>query len=310
MRLRRYAGRGDDSEITRLRQAISDVNGAGWLPGPDTGEVPAEAFWLAEEHGTVVGITGVVQWVEDDGTDVFLITGGVDPAHRGRGHGTAILRRQESYVASLEPAAGGAVLAGNADNGRPDAQRLLTDNGYRPAFTVVQLTRMITAADGDTIPELVPGLETRPVVPAHHPSIHAALEQCFRGSGHGFEPLDYPAYLDAVQDTDLWVVAWHGDEVVGVVTTERQADAGVDSPWVAVRPAYRRRGLAVALLRRSFAVMRQQGVTVATIRTVAENEHNSVGLYEKVGYRVDLRMPRFRKPVSQVRTTSNTDNRR
>jgi GNAT superfamily N-acetyltransferase len=298
MRLRRYAGVDDDSEITRLRQAISVVDGAVWLPGPDTGEVPAEAFWLAEEHSTIVGITGVVHWVEDDGTDVFLIAGGVEPAHRGRGHSTAMLQRQESYVASLERAAAGAVLAGNADDGQPDAQRLLADNGYRPAFTVVQLTRRITAADLDTIPQLASALETRPVVPTHHPCIHAAVEQCFRGSGHGFEPLDYPAYLDAVQDTDLWVVAWHGDEVVGVVITERQADASVHSPWVAVRPAFRRRGLAIALLRRSFALMRQQNITVATIRTVAENEHNSVGLYEKVGYQVVRRMPRFRKPVS------------
>jgi ribosomal protein S18 acetylase RimI-like enzyme len=282
-----------------------------WLPGPDAGDVSADAFWLAEEHGAIVGITGVVHWVEDDGTEVFLIAGGVDPAHRGRGHGTAMLQRQESYVASLERAAAGAVFAGNANDGRPDAQRLLANNGYRPVFTVVQLTRMITVADGDAIPQLAPGLETRPVVPTHHPSIHAAVEQCFRGSGHGFEPLDYPAFLDAVQDTDLWVVAWHGDEVVGVVVSERQADASVDSPWVAVRPAYRRRGLATALLRRSFAVMRRQGITVATIRTVAENEHNSVGLYEGVGYQVVRRMPRFRKPISHPTlngTISNADN--
>ncbi len=126
------------------------------------------------------------------------------------------------------------------------------------------------------------------------------VEQCFRGSGQGFEPLPYPAYLDAVRDADLWIVAWRGDEVVGLVISERRADGTVDSPWVAVHPEYRRRGLAMALLKRSFAVMRQRGITVATIRTVAENEHNTVGLYERLGYRVGRRMPRFRKPLSLI----------
>ncbi len=297
MRLRRYAGVGDDPAITRLRQAIRGVEGDVWLPGPDIGEAPAEAFWLAEEDGAVVGMTAVVHWVEDDGTDVFLVAGGVHPARRGRGHGTAMLRRQEAYVTSLEQVPAGAVLAGNADDSRPDAQRLLADHGYRPAFTVVQLTRPITDADGDGMSPLAPGLELRPVERAHHRRIHAAVEQCFRGSGHGFEPLGYPAYLAAVQDTDLWIVAWDGDEVAGLVVNERRADGSVDSPWVAVRPAHRRRGLATALLERSFAVMQRQGIGEATIRTVAENEHNSVGLYEKLGYHVVRRMPRFRKPL-------------
>jgi ribosomal protein S18 acetylase RimI-like enzyme len=38
-------------------------------------------------------------------------------------------------------------------------------------------------------------------------------------------------------------------------------------------------------------------IAVASIHTVAENENNSVALYEKVGYRVVRRMPRFRKPL-------------
>jgi ribosomal protein S18 acetylase RimI-like enzyme len=300
MRLRRYAGIGDNPAITRLRQAIRDHDGDVWLPGPDSGEVPAEAFWLAEEDDTVVGITGVVHWTEDDGTNVFLITGGVHPARRGRGHGTAMLQQQEAYVTSLDQAAAGAALAGNADEGQPDAQRLMVDNGYRPAFTVVQLTRPITVADGDEIPRLGSGLRICPVAQGHLPRIYATVERCFRGSGHGFVPLDYPAYLAAVQDTDLWIVAWHGDEVIGVVINERQTDGSVDSPWVAVQPAYRRRGLATALLKHSFALMHRRGITGVTIRTVAENEHNSVGLYEKLGYHVVRRMPRFRKPLGHT----------
>ncbi len=108
-----------------------------------------------------------------------------------------------------------------------------------------------------------------------------------------------------MRDTDLWIVAWHGDEVVGLVINERQADGSVDSPWVAVHPARRRRGLATALP----AVMRQRGITVATLRTVAENEHDTVGLYEKLGYQVGRRMPRFRKPLGLIRATPSGSSR-
>lgn len=252
MRLRRHAGEPDNAAIDRLRQAVRDVDGEVWLPGPDDAE-PAEACWIAEEAGLVVGMTGVVHWVEDDGTEVFLVAGCVDPPYRGRGYGTAMLRRQESYVASLKSATAGAVLAGNADDSQPDAQQLLIDNGYRPVFTVVQLTRGIGVAD-DEIPALPGALEVRPVMPTHQPKIHATIDQCFRGRGHGFRPLDYPGYLAAVRDTDLWIVAWDDDEVAGLVTNERQSDGSVDSPWVAVRPTYRRRGLATALLKQSFAM--------------------------------------------------------
>ncbi len=298
MRVRRYAGAADDDGIARVREAVCGVDGEVWLPGPDRDAGAPEACVIAEADGAVVGFAGLVRWVEDDGTAVFLVVGCVDPAHRGRGHGTSLLRRQESYARSLHSGRGPAVLAGNADDTQPCAQRLLLDNGYRPEFTVVRLECRVDDALIREPAEVPPGLEARPVQPGHHLMIHAAIQECFRGAGHGLEPLDRPAYLAGVQDTDLWVVVWDRDEVVGLVVNERQPDGSVDSPWVAVRPAYRRRGLAGLLLRRSLLRLGEKRIAVATVRTVAENGYGSVALYEKAGYRVVRRMPRFRKPLA------------
>jgi GNAT superfamily N-acetyltransferase len=297
MQVRRYAGAADADGIARVRQAVRGADGDVWLPGPDCDEGPEEACCVVEADGTVVGFSWLVRWVEDDGTVVFLVTGCVDPVHRGRGHGTAMLQRQEAHARSLHPGTDPAVLAGNADDTQPGAQRLLVDNGYRPDFTVVRLDRPVDVSVAQEPAELPPGVELRAVRPEHQPKIHAAIEECFRGAGHGLEPLDYPTYLAGVRDTDLWVVAWDGADVVGLVTNERQPDGSVDSPWVAVRPPYRRRGLATALLKGSLVTMWRHGIAVASIRTIAENKNNTVALYEDVGYRVVRRMPRFRKPL-------------
>jgi ribosomal protein S18 acetylase RimI-like enzyme len=290
MRLRPYEKPKDDNHIARVRDAARAVDGDVWLPGPDTDDGPAQACRLAEADGTVVGFTWLTRWIEDDGTEVFLLSGVVDPAHRGRGYGTAMLRHQQAYASSLDSTMERTVLAANADDTQPDVRELLLRNGFRVAFTVVRMRCPVSEA---AAPADLP-FQIRPVLPEHHPALHAAIVECFTG-GYGTEPLDYDDYLAGVRDTDLWVVAWDGAEIAGLVTNEREADGTVDSPWVAVRPQYRRRGLASALLRRSLATMRANGITVATLRTVAENENDSVGLYEKAGYRVTQRLPRYRK---------------
>jgi ribosomal protein S18 acetylase RimI-like enzyme len=64
-----------------------------------------------------------------------------------------------------------------------------------------------------------------------------------------------------------------------------------------VRPEWRRRGLASALLQANHRSLRERGVRIAKLWTVQENLTRSVALYEKHGYRIDVRQPRYRKPV-------------
>ncbi|GAA2383140.1 N-acetyltransferase [Catellatospora methionotrophica] len=279
-----------------MRQAALAVDGAVWLPGPDVGVTPAETFVVAEDAGEIIAFGGLDRWTEDDGTELFLITGCVHPEHRGRGHGSALLAHQEARAAAAGSGLPHQQLGGNADDSQPGSRRLLLDHGYRLAFTVVELRCL--PADGTAPTALPAGLRIRPVLAEHQPKIHAAIVECFTGSHHGFRPVDYDTHLAEVRDTELWTVAWDGDEIAGVVTAERRGSRAVDSPWVAVRPAYRRQGLALALVTRSLAAMREYRLTYASIRTVAENPHRTVDLYERAGYQVTQRMPRYRKPLS------------
>ena len=67
---------------------------------------------------------------------------------------------------------------------------------------------------------------------------------------------------------------------------------------MAVLPRRRRQGLASALLRRNFALLAAHGIREARIRTVQENPNHTVSLYERVGYRITGRHPRYAKPLS------------
>ncbi|WP_410788388.1 GNAT family N-acetyltransferase [Kribbella sp. C-35] len=60
---------------------------------------------------------------------------------------------------------------------------------------------------------------------------------------------------------------------------------------------------ASALLRANHAALWKSGVREASLWTVLENPTGSVALYERAGYRVVERQPRYRKPIEGRRET-------
>jgi mycothiol synthase len=230
----------------------------------------------------------------------------VDPAARGQGIGRALLGLQEhaAVAHAIEEhgrVPGKAMFGGNADDDQPAARDLLLASGYQVAFTVVTMT---CDAAGVTQGRLPDGFADRPVEAAMHLRIHAAIEESFRHSRNGHVPRTFEEYMHDVEtrqhDTGLWCVAWEGGEVAGVVIAERVRDDKVVLPWVAVRAPWRRHGLAQAMLRTVIGRCAAGGVHSLALTTVEENENHTVGLYEKAGFRVVQRNPRYRKPMPQL----------
>ena len=88
-------------------------------------------------------------------------------------------------------------------------------------------------------------------------------------------------------DPSLVPVAWDGDEIAGVSLNypKRMGDWG----WIGsigVRPAWRGRGLGLALLHESFARFRRIGETAVALGVDAENPTGATRLYERAGMRV------------------------
>ncbi len=118
-------------------------------------------------------------------------------------------------------------------------------------------------------------------------------------------------FLDS-PDTDpsLWLIAWDGEEIAGGVNNSirpEQNDAlGIRRGWldsVFTRWAWRRRGLARALIARSLVALRDRGMTSAALGVDADNPSGALGLYEEAGFEIDDRFTAWRKPMHGVPST-------
>ncbi|HYC07258.1 MAG TPA: GNAT family N-acetyltransferase, partial [Candidatus Binatia bacterium] len=145
------------------------------------------------------------------------------------------------------------------------------------------------------MPPLPDGLEVRPVDrdTATMRRIFDAQNEAFRDGFGWVNDSDeaFTAFLEEPhQDPALWLVAFDGDEVAGVVMPVLQAAAdGSLEGWldpVFTRRAWRRRGLARALVARSLVVLRDQRCVRACLGVDAMNPNQALDLYESSGFRV------------------------
>ncbi len=278
----------------RLAIVLAEAEAAGQL----------DRYLIVELNRAVIGYGRVSDWKEDDGMHVWLHRGWVLPAWRGCGVGTALLRRLEGRIRELAVADGGErwEYAANASSTEPDATALLLDNGYRPGYTVLEMGLDWDAfprpADGPALPA---GFVTRPVRPEDAPAVSRSIDEAYLyeyADGRYQTRMNVDAFAEELlgsrYDLSLLQVAWAGDEVAGqVIPLIERGRAEIYE--VSVRPAYRRRGLARALLSRALLDLEARGVGVVRLGTVAEFPTRAVELYQSLGFRILKEFPRYRK---------------
>jgi mycothiol synthase len=316
--LRPYAGEADVPDFVRIFNAEEAADGLderltvegerAWLSSPDEHFDPRRDMVLAELDGRMVGAAWQV-WI--DNRDGVLrdhrLSGVVDPEFRGRGIGSALLahneRRARERSASLPADRRGVYGAWSAVD-RP-ASKLLQRSGYEVVRWFFDMVRPTL----DDLPEaaLPDGLELRPVTPDQHLAIWRANREAFRDHWGGSDESEdaMRRYFEAPErDLTLWLIAWDGDEVAGGVFNEipaaANAELGLQRGWlesVFTRRAWRRRGLARALMLRSLALLRERGMTSAALGVDADNPLGALGLYESAGFAAHERYNAWRKPM-------------
>jgi ribosomal protein S18 acetylase RimI-like enzyme len=131
--------------------------------------------------------------------------------------------------------------------------------------------------------------------------VHAALDEAFAEEwnfvSEPFEAwaarrIDVPGF-----DPGHWFIVRDGDEVVAVL---REDPGRGDAAWVgalAVRAAWRRRGLGLALLRHAFRDFYRRGHPRVGLGVDAENPTGATRLYERAGMHPTYEAVAFKKEL-------------
>jgi mycothiol synthase len=319
VRARRFRGSSDWPLLSELTTASNTFDGVPWMPTADNlrlevgeadGTDPFEDFVIVELDDRVIAASGI-QRVVRDGVPTYDAWGNVHPSVRRRGIGTWLMGRNIQRIrerADREDRGTQVMLAGFAEETEAGHRALLADFG----FTTVRQFFLMRRDLHEAIPEaaLPEGLEVRTVTTDQHRRIADAEEEAFRDHwGHRAKTeSDFHATFDRAElDTDLWVVAWDGDEIAGVVQNwiwpEENAGLGVKRGWlehISVRRPWRRRGLARAITAASLTKLREAGLDEGMLGVDSENANGALGLYEGLGFVVHSRAAAYRRRLDRA----------
>jgi ribosomal protein S18 acetylase RimI-like enzyme len=149
----------------------------------------------------------------------------------------------------------------------------------------------------------------RPPVEAEYRAVFDADDEAFGDHwGHrAAEEADFQSrFYGPDMDPSMYLVAWDGDQVAGVVMNaifaEENAEIGVRRGWlehVSVRRPWRGRGVAKALCAASFKLLREKGIDEAWLGVDAANPTGALQLYENLGFGVVRRWYAYGRPLDR-----------
>ena len=197
-----------------------------------------------------------------------------------------------------------------ASDHQKDWKAVLEQVGYLVVRRFNNMLYPLGAAPDKPMPA---GLEIRPVLPEHMRSIWDAQKEMnaglFENVAEDWLDEKYPTWLANPENNPrFWQVAWAGDQVAGMVLahmdekeTEKQHGKHGYTEHIYVRPQWRGRGLASALIARSLQVLKEQGAIEAELGVDAENESAAFRLYERLGYKTFSVDTWYRKKMNTIK---------
>ncbi|MEW6717797.1 MAG: GNAT family N-acetyltransferase [Chloroflexota bacterium] len=123
------------------------------------------------------------------------------------------------------------------------------------------------------------------------------IEQPFK---EGFERFMHFMTGDESYDPNLWFLAMDGDQIVGICLNRKTSFESPDVGWVStlgvLRP-WRRRGIALGLLRHSFGEFYHRGKRKVALGVDAENLTGALDLYKKTGMHIHRQFDLYEKEL-------------
>jgi mycothiol synthase len=266
---------------------------------------PRQDLLIAEHDGLICAAAEATVETRD-GRGSHHSEAWVAPAWRRLGVGRALLRWTEqraAAVALVDGRAGPRELETWIDISQVGAAVLLEQEGYQVIRHGLRMIRDLALPIEPL--DLPAGLEVRPVVEADHRTIWDADTEAFRDHWNSAQrtEADYEGWFSNPElNTDLWQVAWAGDEVAGAVMPSispiENELLAIKRGWlehVSVRRPWRRQGLASALIVAALLALRTAGMAEAALGVDADNLSGAVGIYERLGFRRTRTTVKYRK---------------
>jgi ribosomal protein S18 acetylase RimI-like enzyme len=246
--------------------------------------------------GSLVGYGLVWHRPSGAGEERAILVGAVEPDYRGQGIGRHLLgwqiERSRELLSSMDPALPWYIRTWNFD-WVDDSFRLYRRFGLEPVRFMKEMLRPLTTPVAPRTPE---GVEILPWDRSRDEGTRDALNEAF-GDHWGSTSMNEEAFRHLIERRairlDLSFQATAGAEVVGYslngfFPNDEQVTGRRDG-WVrslGVKRAWRGKGVASALLERSFNAFLEAGMTHSMLGVDSENPTGAFGLYEKLGYEV------------------------
>jgi mycothiol synthase len=219
----------------------------------------------------------------------------VHPDWTGRGLGGFLLARSEDRASRAARAAGrgAVVLRTTVVDGDDRARAFLTERGFAPIRHLLELRLDLHAAP--PAPSWPSGVTCRSFVPGRDEALAWRTHQLAFADVPTHLPLDLEAWLeDRIErdprfDPGLLLLAEAAGEPVGIAVCRSGTEVTTRDGWVrdlGVVPAWRRRGLGMALLRTAFAGFRDRGLTGVALEVDDVTVDGAVELYRRAGMRI------------------------
>ncbi|MET7402961.1 GNAT family N-acetyltransferase [Dactylosporangium sp. NPDC005572] len=301
-----------DGDAAAVAELINAVAAAGGGPGGhapsdvddvvrhEVADPSADTLLVVDGDGRLAGV-GLVPLPPAGGHRLELI-GGVHPDRRGAGLGRRVLAWQlERAAARHAEVAPDASWAAQVVTGVADAPtlRLYEHFGFTVARHFLEMSAPTTSP-----PTVTPldGLKLQQYHGSEERQVHALHNTAFQDLW-GFQPRTFDAWAaltvaSATFRPDLSRVAVAGDAIVGYLLAY-----GSDTPGrvyigqLGTDAAWRRRGIASALLADVLDAAGRAGYTHAALDADADNPTGAVATYARSGFTVDQHVIAFHRPV-------------
>ena len=214
------------------------------------------------------------------------------PAYRGLGLTTFLLHAAETRAREIMQEVTSDVsvtLNSWTETADAAAQHLLEQEGYQP---LRYFWRMELEMDAPPpLPVWPDGINVRTFVPnKDNRATYEAMDEGFHDSwGYEkdtFEEWDRYRVTTSDFDPSLWFLAMDGNEIAGAALCRHDMGETSHIGWIdelAIRPRWRKRGLALTLLHHAFGEFYRRDILKCGLTVDSENVSGATRLYERAG---------------------------